>query len=642
VTSGGTTPQSFGYDLVIGEIIDPLTLDDAKVGTSTGAVQATRFFLKIDGVGGTSTYLGHKNWFDIDDFSLGVARDPGDAKFLPHQDFGALSVTGEFDAALAALLSNTASGKGASISVVEIEGVDTSTGTVVYDLTLNDVVVSALSGGGTDGSNTPENIVFSYGSFGLVTSGATTQSFGYDPGGPNSQPQIIDSVIVTQAATVESHSLFASDADGDPLTFAQSTPLPAGSATVSANGFYSYVAPAAAGVDAFTYTVSDGQGNVVTGRVDVTIVNGLSALDVTGTAGRDVLRGTNFADIFNGAGGDDLLYGGEGGDSLVGGTGNDSLYGESGADTLLGGQGNNLLAGGAGSDLYIIDNAGDLIVENTNEGVDAVRSLVTYTLAANVETLVLLGGGNLNGVGSSDNNILAGNSGNNMLDGAAGADIIAGGPGNDTYVVDNSGDQVMELGNSGIDQVLSGVSYDLMQAWHVENLTLTGGGAINGSGNWLDNVIAGNAAANMLNGNKGNDTLDGGAGNDTLRGGSGDDVLVYDAADGSIDGGTGTDTLRIDGSGLSIDLGGLGGGVIRDIEVIDITGSGSNILTLNLADVLALSSTTNILHIIGNAGDVVDAEGTWIAESYSGSGPRTYTQGLATLLIEPEVGLNVP
>jgi hypothetical protein len=41
---------------------------------------------------------------------------------------------------------------------------------------------------------------------------------------------------------------------------------------------------------------------------------------------------------------------------------------------------------------------------------------------------------------------------------------------------------------------------------------------------------------------------------------------------------------------------------IQDIEVIDITGSGNNILTLNLDELLDASTSTNILKVLGNSG----------------------------------------
>ena len=59
----------------------------------------------------------------------------------------------------------------------------------------------------------------------------------------------------------------------------------------------------------------------------------------------------------------------------------------------------------------------------------------------------------------------------------------------------------------------------------IENLTLTGTAAINGTGNALDNVITGNDGNNVLTGLAGADTLFGAAGNDKLIGGAGGDTL---------------------------------------------------------------------------------------------------------------------
>ena len=114
--------------------------------------------------------------------------------------------------------------------------------------------------------------------------------------------------------------------------------------------------------------------------------------------------------------------------------------------------------------------------------------------------------------------MLIGLGGNDTLNGGAGADTLLGGTGHDTYVVDNVGDVVNETGGDGIDTVQASISFSLADSLHaigeVENLTLTGSSAINGSGNDLDNVLIGNAANNILIGLGGNDTLNGGAGAD--------------------------------------------------------------------------------------------------------------------------------
>jgi Ca2+-binding RTX toxin-like protein len=74
--------------------------------------------------------------------------------------------------------------------------------------------------------------------------------------------------------------------------------------------------------------------------------------------------------------------------------------------------------------------------------------------------------------------------GDDFIDGRLGADTMYGGTGNDDYVVDNTGDQVVENANEGIDKVYSSISYPL--GADVEDLELTGTAAINGTGNSLE------------------------------------------------------------------------------------------------------------------------------------------------------------
>ena len=207
-----------------------------------------------------------------------------------------------------------------------------------------------------------------------------------------------------------------------------------------------------------------------------------------------------------GLGGNEIFIGTSGTDTLVGRGGNDILNGGAGADTMQ---------GGAGNDTYLVDNVGDVVMENASEGNDLVQSSVSFTLGANVDNLTLTGSADINGTGNGDANVITGNSGNNTLDGGAGADTLSGGNGNDTYVVDNAGDLVTEAATvgSGTDTVQSSISYTL--GTNVENLTLTGSGNINGTGNGDANVITGNTGNNILTGGGGNDTLVGGAGTDT-------------------------------------------------------------------------------------------------------------------------------
>ena len=112
--------------------------------------------------------------------------------------------------------------------------------------------------------------------------------------------------------------------------------------------------------------------------------------------------------------------------------------------------------------------------------------------------------------------------------GGAGTDTLIGGIGDDIYVVDVAGDIVTELAAEGTDTIQSAITWTL--GTNVENLTLTGTAAVNGTGNTVNNVLTGNAAANTLSGGAGNDTLNGGAGIDTLIGGTGNDIFVVDNA----------------------------------------------------------------------------------------------------------------
>lgn len=155
----------------------------------------------------------------------------------------------------------------------------------------------------------------------------------------------------------------------------------------------------------------------------------------------------------------------------------------------------------------------------------------------------LYGGGSVDVlIGNAGRDYLEGNGGSDRLEGGAGADTMVGGAGNDTYLVDDLGDQVIEVGDNGNDTVESSVSFSLIGTT-VETLTLTGGSDINGTGNELDNLITGNGGINRLDGKGGTDHLIGGIGNDILAGGTGNndlleggigfDTYIYNAGDGA-------------------------------------------------------------------------------------------------------------
>ena len=139
----------------------------------------------------------------------------------------------------------------------------------------------------------------------------------------------------------------------------------------------------------------------------------------------------------------------------------------------------------------MVDNAGDVVTEQANEGIDLVQSSVDYTLGANVENLTLTGSA-VNGTGNSLNNVLTDVSGV--------TNVLTGGAGDDTYIV-GTGDTAVEAANEGTDLVLSRVDYTL--GANLENLTLTGS-AVNGTGNSLNNILTGQTnVSNVLTGRGG-------------------------------------------------------------------------------------------------------------------------------------------
>ena len=285
--------------------------------------------------------------------------------------------------------------------------------------------------------------------------------------------------------------------------------------------------------------------------------------DLIGSAFADTLTGNGDANVLTGLAGNDVLNGGGGADTMV---------------------------GGPGSDTYWVDDPADVIVEVPGfvaGGYDLVRSTADYTLPANVEELVLLGTAS-HGTGNADGNrILAadvastldgaegddqlfgrskddlllggdgwdalyGGGGNDTLDGGPRGDWMEGGAGDDTYLVDDLSDTVVERSKGGgTDRVVSSIGYAL--GVNLENLVLVGGTGLRGEGNGLANRIEGTAADDTLLGGGRDDTLLGGAGNDRLEGGSGNDSLV---------GGPGDDTYALDAPGdIVLETGGAAEGI---------------------------------------------------------------------------------
>lgn len=248
--------------------------------------------------------------------------------------------------------------------------------------------------------------------------------------------------------------------------------------------------------------------------------------------------------------------------TVIGGTGDDIVMANTGADVVSGGDGKDYLWGGSGNDtLY---------------------------------------GGN------GDDRILGG-IGDDILDGGTGKDTMTGGAGDDVYFIDVTGETITELANQGADRVESLITYTLGR--NVENLTLLGTAAINGTGNVLDNIILGNAANNVLTGGGGNDMLNGDTGDDRMIGGAGNDTYIVDSTGDTITEGLnrGTDLVN---SSITHTL-------------------GANVENLTLTGMANINASGNILNnaIVGNAGDNVIDAGDGADKINAGAGSDTVSGG---------------
>jgi Ca2+-binding RTX toxin-like protein len=394
-----------------------------------------------------------------------------------------------------------------------------------------------LDGGPTNSRNPVQSIYFSNGTTWNITDILSRVTSGGTP--TNTAPKLVtaltDQAVKQGAAlsyTVPAGAFTDADA-GDVLTYsvtqADGTALPSWLTFNASTRAFTGTAPTTTvGNNTVKVTVTDKAGAKISDEFVVAV-----------SAENRTLTGTTAADT---------LTGFSGNDSLIGAAGNDTLIGNAGDDRLDGGVGNDSMTGGAGNDVYVVDSATDATVEAAAGGTDTVESSVSWTLGTEVENLTLTGTTAINGTGNALANVITGNSGANTLSGAAGNDTLignagddrldggagndsmTGGAGNDVYVVDSATDTTVEAAAGGTDTVESSVSWTL--GTEVENLTLTGTTAINGTGNAVANVITGNGGANTLNGAAGTDTLNGGAGNDSVDGGAGNDVVLFGKGDG--------------------------------------------------------------------------------------------------------------
>ena len=366
------------------------------------------------------------------------------------------------------------------------------------------------------------------------------------------------------------------------------------------------------GLDSVIASVTFDMSSQSVDNVENLILAGTSNISGTGNSFANTITGNIGNNSLSGGLGNDTLIGGLGNDTLNGGDGFDSLVGGEGSDSLTGGVGIDTLIGGLGSDIYIIDDAGDIIVEGVNAGIDGLRFNIAGALSltgqlANIEQAILtdeivvglkVGGTNI--IGNNLNNLLIGNTGNNILDGGVGNDTLNGDAGNDS-LVGGAGNDTLDggaendtlnggagndslTGGAGIDSlvgglgndiyvidtadIITGVASDIIVEGvnaGIDGLRFNIAGALSLTGQ-LANIeqailtdgfggtnISGNNLNNLLLGNAGNNSVDGGAGNDTLYGeggtGAGNDTLIGGTGLDTMIGGLGNDTYYVDNIG---------------------------------------------------------------------------------------------
>jgi Ca2+-binding RTX toxin-like protein len=221
------------------------------------------------------------------------------------------------------------------------------------------------------------------------------------------------------------------------------------------------------------------------------------------------------------------------------------LLGDAGNNTLDGRGIACVMVGGAGNDTYLVDNPGDVVVEKGSSGLAftapagwTVKGTADFNSDGKTDVLVTNGMTNqfwlLNSSGAVQSTVAAPTwSGWQLLglidyhqDGSP--DVLQtngmmqevdylNGTTYAGYTHPSSvltPDPVGSLGSSDTNTVVSSISYTLPAG--VQNLTLSGAGNIDGTGNSLNNVITGNAGNNVLTAGSGIDTLTGAGGIDTF------------------------------------------------------------------------------------------------------------------------------
>ena len=385
--------------------------------------------------------------------------------------------------------------------------------------------------------------------------------------------------------------------------------------------------------------------------------------DLIGNSGNNTLQGYGGDDLLVGHGGNDRLNGGTGADEMRGGLGDDvfvvdnaldvivenpgegrdrviavvdhtlaanvedltltgaattgfgnaldnhinsyvgpvTIYGMAGNDTLFGSTAGDTMHGGTDDDTYHVNNAGDVIVENPDEGYDRVSSVVNHTLAANVEELRLRGGAATIGTGNALDNVIHGGVGPATLSGLDGNDLLYGTSAGDFLYGGNDDDTL--YGRAGADTIEGGEGNDRLYGQEQGDILRGQGG---------NDFLSGGSGNDTLEGGEGNDRLEGGDNIDTLDGGDGVDALFGGAGSDTLDGGADADII-VGGAGRDFATGGTGADRFRFADgdfagttsvdadrIYDFDASEGDMVDLSLVDAIA-GGSDDAFTFLGNA-----------------------------------------
>jgi beta propeller repeat protein len=375
------------------------------------------------------------------------------------------------------------------------------------------------------------------------------------------------------------------------------------------------------GYDGNDYEIYFWDGSTVTQITNNSIDDYLSEIsgnnitwgDSDGNIYFDTIAKENFTttaqlDTINARGGDDTVT-----STFANLQQDDFIKGGTGTDTLI-------ITAGTSTDTVIID-ASDASNQVLNISEATINGFNRFDFSSFLGITSFLGtdGNDWIKSGAGKDNLVGGD-GNDYLNGGVGTDIFIGGAGDDTYVVDNAGDIIAESLNNGTDAVESSLTWTLKA--NLENLTLTGFGNLNATGNSLNNTLTGNTGNNVLDGGAGTDRLVGGLGNDIYLVDSNRDVVVEKPGEGK-------DTVQSTATHTLIDnvedLALLGitniNGTGNDFDNL-ITGNSGNNLLKGLDGYDTLTGAAGNDTLIGGAGNDTLTGDTEIDQFLFGSGAK--------------------